>query len=421
MGRMVTLNDGVQSLYTDLGAKSNAVSYTGRLVSDRQLMSAYTSSWIVSKYVDKTARDMLKKSRTFSGSYNKAALDAALIEEKRLKVDDVLNDALTWTLLKGDCLVVAITDDEDLSTKITDYSTINKFIVLQKGDYTLGKLDDDIRSSNFGMPRSYTIKLGNEVVHASRCHRIRLGKFSVKDGKKFGISPLQAPFKTIKLFDTVITCIADIIEESNVDVLFLPDLLQRIAAGQEGQIKEYATLMKQVKAASKMIIVDAGNSDSQGRWEQKTATYGGLSEILTKMMSVLAGALDRPITVLFGQSASGFASGEEDNRAYYETINNWQESVLRPLQEFIDKFILSRAVENIEFEYPSIDSENEVEKATIFSQICSAIAALVTAQIIPDEVAQKELIARKCLINTKIEDFNEFNEEAEKEWQEPIY
>lgn len=421
MGRMVTLNDGVQSLYTDLGAKSNAVSYTGRLVSDRQLMSAYTSSWIVSKYVDKTARDMLKKSRTFSGSYNKAALDAALIEEKRLKVDDVLNDALTWTLLKGDCLVVAITDDEDLSTKITDYSTINKFIVLQKGDYTLGKLDDDIRSSNFGMPRSYTIKLGNEVVHASRCHRIRLGKFSVKDGKKFGISPLQAPFKTIKLFDTVITCIADIIEESNVDVLFLPDLLQKIAAGQEDKIKEYALLMKQVKSSTGMILLDAGNSDSQGRWEQKTATYGGLSEILTKMMSVLAGALDRPITVLFGQSASGFASGEEDNRAYYETINNWQESVLRPLQEFIDKFILSRAVENIEFEYPSIDSENEVEKATIFSQICSAIAALVTAQIIPDEVAQKELIARKCLINTKIEDFNEFNEEAEEEWQEPIY
>lgn len=421
MGRMVTLNDGVQSLYTDLGAKSNAVSYTGRLVSDRQLMSAYTSSWIVSKYVDKTARDMLKKSRTFSGSYNKAALDAALIEERRLKVDDVLNDALTWTLLKGDCLVVAITDDEDLSTKITDYSTINKFIVLQKGDYTLGKLDDDIRSSNFGMPRSYTIKLGNEVVHASRCHRIRLGKFSVKDGKKFGISPLQAPFKTIKLFDTVITCIADIIEESNVDVIYLPDLLQRIAAGQEDKIKEYALLMKQVKSSTGMILLDAGNSDSQGRWEQKTATYGGLSEILTKMMSVLAGALDRPITVLFGQSASGFASGEEDNRAYYETINNWQESVLRPLQEFIDKFILSRAVENIEFEYPSIDSENEVEKATIFSQICSAIAALVTAQIIPDEVAQKELIARKCLINTKIEDFNEFNEEAEKEWQEPIY
>lgn len=421
MGRMVTLNDGVQSLYTDLGAKSNAVSYTGRLVSDRQLMSAYTSSWIVSKYVDKTARDMLKKPRTFSGSYNKAALGAALIEEKRLKVDDVLNDALTWTLLKGDCLVVAITDDEDLSTKITDYSTINKFIVLQKGDYTLGKLDDDIRSSNFGMPRSYTIKLGNEVVHASRCHRIRLGKFSVKDGKKFGISPLQAPFKTIKLFDTVITCIADIIEESNVDVLFLPDLLQKIAAGQEDKIKEYALLMKQVKSSTGMILLDAGNSDSQGRWEQKTATYGGLSEILTKMMSVLAGALDRPITVFFGQSASGFASGEEDNRAYYETINNWQESVLRPLQEFIDKFILSRAVENIEFEYPSIDSENEVEKATIFSQICSAIAALVTAQIIPDEVAQKELIARKCLINTKIEDFNEFNEEAEKEWQEPIY
>lgn len=422
MGRMVTLNDGVQSLYTDLGKKSESVSYSGRLVSDRQLMNAYTSSWIVSKYVDKTARDMLKKPREFSGSYDQTVLDAALKEEKRLKINDVLNDALTWAHLKGDCLIVAVTNEEDLSTKITDYSGINKFIVLQKGDYTIGsKLDEDIRSDTFGMPETYTIKLGNQIVHASRCHRIRLGKFSVKDGKKFGISPLQAPFEAIKLFDTVITCIADIIEESNVDVLFLPDLLQRIAAGQEDKIKEYAYLMKQVKSSTNMILLDAGTSDSQGRWEQKTASYGGLSEILTKMMSVLAGALDRPITVLFGQSASGFASGEEDNRAYYETILNEQENLLRPLQEFIDKFILHQSIQDIEFEYPSIDSENEVEKATIFSQICSAIAALVTAQIIPDEVAQKELIARGCLINTKIEDFDEFNKETERSWQKPSY
>lgn len=421
MGRMV---DGVQSLYTDLGNKSDAVSYSSRRAPDRQLMNAYTSSWIVSKYVDKTARDMLKKPREFSGSYEQSVLDQVLKEEKRLKVNEALGDAVTWATLLGDCLVVAINDDEDLSQKISDYSGVNKFIVLKKGDYKIGnKLDDDIRSEFYGMPESYTIKLGNQTVHSSRCHRIRLGKFSVTEGKKFGISPLQAPFEAIKLFDTVITCIADIIEESNVDVLFLPDLLQRIAAGQEEQIKEYARLMKQVKSSANFIMVDAGTSDAQGRWEQKTATYGGLSEILTKLMSVLAGALDRPITVLFGQSASGFASGEEDNRAYYETILNMQESLLRPLQEFIDKFILNQFIQDIEFEYPSIDTANDVEKAGIFSQISNAIAVLVTSQIISDEVAQKELIARGCLINTKIEDFKEFNltNETQSSWQEPIY
>lgn len=420
MGRMV---DGVQSLYTDLGSKSGAVSYSGRQVPDRQLMNAYTSSWIVSKYVDKTARDMLKKAREFSGSYDQAVLDEVLKKEKKLKINDVLNDALTWALLLGDCLIVAVSGD-DLAAEVIDHSEIDKFIVLKKGDYSIGnKLDEDIRSETFGMPESYSIKLGGIDVHASRCHRIRLGKFSIRDSKKFGISPLQAPFEAIKLFDTVITCIADIIEESNVDVLFLPDLLQRIAAGQEDQIKEYAHLMKQVKSSANMIVLDAGTSDAQGRWEQKTATYGGLSEVLTKMMSVLAGALDRPITVLFGQSASGFASGEEDNRAYYETILNLQESLLRPLQEFIDKFILNQSIQDIEFNYPSIDTANEVEESTIFSQTSTAIAALVTAQIISDEVAQKELIARGCLINTKIEDFKEFNltNETQSSWQEPLY
>ena len=418
MGRMVNLIDGVQSLYTDLGVKSEGISYSGRSISDRQLMNAYVNSWIVSKYVDKTARDMLKKEREFTGSFEQSVLDEVLKQEKALKINEVLNDALTWSILLGDCLVVAVSDEEDLSTKLTDYSNINRFIVLKKDDYKIDtELDEDIRSKTFGMPESYTIKLGNIKVHASRCHRIRLGKFSIKDGKKSGVSPLQAPFRAIKLFDTIVACIADIVEESNVDVLYVPDLLQRIAAGQEDKIKEYVGLMKLVKSSSNMIVLDAGTSEVQGRWEQKTASYGGLSDILVKMMSVLAGALDRPITVLFGQSASGFASGEEDNRAYYETINNLQESILRPLQEFIDQFILNQRISDVEFTYPTIDSSNEVEESTVFSNIATAMTGLVTAQVISDEVAQRELIARGCLINTKEEDFNEFNETKET-WEE---
>lgn len=250
-------------------------------------------------------------------------------------------------------------------------------------------------------------------IHHSRCYYAFLGKRSINSRNQRGTSDLQASFSNILLFDTIIQCIADIIQDSNVDVLFIPDLQQQIASGQENRLLEYVDLLQRTKSAQNMIILDAGTSDAQGRWEQKTATYSGLSDVLDRMIKVLAGALDRPITVLFGQSASGFASGEEDNRAYYETINALQEARLRPMYQFIDNFIMNKFVPEIEYKFPSIDSINETEEATLFSNVAAAITQLVSAEIISDEVAQKELIARGMLKNTTMADFEEFNIEEE--------
>jgi Uncharacterized protein conserved in bacteria len=168
-------------------------------------------------------------------------------------------------------------------------------------------------------------------------------------------------------------------------------------------------LINQTKSSVNAIVLDAGNSEAQGRWEQKTATYSGLSEILTKLITVTSGALDRPITVLFGLSASGFSTGEDDLESYHGTINGLQESRLRPAQEFIDKFVLDKMMPNhgLTFEYPTIKVTNEDKEATRFNQFASAYSGLVTAGIIPDKVAQTELIARGLLINTTEDDFRD--------------
>jgi len=59
------------------------------------------------------------------------------------------------------------------------------------------------------------------------------------------------------------------------------------------------------------------------------------------------------------------------------------------------------------FEYPSIKVVNEDKEAARFGQFASAFSALVTAGIIPDKVAQTELIARGLLINTTEDDFRD--------------
>ncbi|NUE95392.1 DUF1073 domain-containing protein [Gilliamella sp. ESL0232] len=403
------ITDSVESLYTSLGNKNDSVKYSNKKISDRQLLNMYSSSWLTGKYIDKTAEDMLKLPRVFSGDYDENLLKLVIEKENRLKLNEIKEKFLAFSSLFGDALIVAITDADDLSLPLSDIEDIQRFIVLTKNEFNPdSNIDDDLKSANFGKPIHYTIGKNNKV-HHSRCHRLKLGKSKLTDRNQFGISDLQNKYNAIRLFDTTITCIGDIIQDSNVDVLFIPDLIAKVAQGKEDDIRKFINLINHTKSSMNAIALDAGNSEAQGRWEQKTATYGGLSEVLTKLITVTAGALDRPITVLFGLSASGFSTGEEDLESYHGTINALQESRLRPAQEFIDKFILDKMMPNhgLTFEYPSIKVVNEDKEAARFSQFASAFSALVTANIIPDKVAQTELIARKLLINTTEEDLKD--------------
>ncbi|QHJ84900.1 MAG: hypothetical protein [Caudoviricetes sp.] len=403
------LNDSMTSLFTSLGKKIESVKYSGRKVTDNQLIRAYANSWLTSKYIDKTAEDMLKIPRTFSGDYNEDLLKEVIKKEKRLKVGEIKKKFLSFGSLYGDSLIIAITDCEEMETIYSDDEDVKQFIVLTKGEYTPSdELEDDLTSINFGKSAYYTLN-NNKKVHHSRCHRIKLGMHKLTDKAQYGTSDLQGKFEAIRLFDTTMSCIGDIIQDSNVDVIFIPDLIARIAAGKEDEIAKFLESLNSIKSSMNAIALDAGNSEAQGRWEQKTATYSGLSEVLSKLITVTAGALDRPITVLFGLSASGFSTGEEDLESYFGTINALQESRLRPVDEFIDRFILNKLMpsNDLVFEYPSIKVVSEEKEAAIFSQYATAFSTLTTAQILTDKVVQTEMIARGLLKNTTEEDLRD--------------
>ncbi|CAQ85674.1 MULTISPECIES: phage portal protein [Photorhabdus] len=402
------LTDGIHSMMTSLGERVAAIKYASNKanVPDKELLAMYKRSWIVKKYIDKTADDMLKLPREFVGDIDGSLVQRIKDAETVLCVYEIFRDALTWASLLGDSLIVAVTDcsDEMISEPLDLQSEdIIKFLVLRKGEYTpASDVISDIASPHFGQPHTYQIDISSQQLkfHHSRCHRTKLGKHSIKDMCKFGTSDIQASYDAIKIFDAAIVSTGDTIQEANVDVIFLPGLNNQIDAGQESQVVEYARIMKQTKSSTGLMLMDAGDSTMQSRYEQKTAQFTGLSDVITKMANVLAGALDRPINVLFGQSASGFNSGEEDNKSYYETINGLQETRLRPMQDFVDQFILDKlavSIDTISYEYPSIDSINEADEAARFSQYATGFTSLVQSGVVTEEIALREMQARGVL------------------------
>jgi|GEM_PF-376152 len=411
------LGDSLVSLHTSLGEKSESVRYVDRgKLSDKELMAMYHSSWIVKKFIDKTAEDMLKVPRDIKGGVSEDGIKAINDKEDELKTQETKYDALSWASLMGDVLVVAITDCEDsvieqpINLKLEE---IQRFLVLEKGSYRPSNdVDDNILSKTFGQPLHYEITIGASSnkssikFHNSRCHRIKLGKHRLRDIRKFGTSDLQAPYDVIKMFDKIMLSISDTIEEANVDVVSMSGLNEQIAAGEEEMVLQYARVAKMSKSSSGILLIDGNDT-----YEQKTASFGGLSDIASKAINVLAGALDRPITILFGQSASGFNSGEEDNENYYETIQALQKTRLKPLQDFIDIFTLdacfsSQEIKELTYEYPSIDSMNEADRAEIFAKYAAGMAALVAQSIVDEAIAIKELVAVGALISVNEKDIN---------------
>lgn len=424
MGR---LTDGLHSMLTSLGERVSAIKYASNNkadVPDKELLAMYKNSWVVQKYINKTAYDMLKLPRELSGDIDEQLKTRIEDIEREFDVYGIYRDALTWASLLGDSLIVAVTDcqDEMIGEPLNLQSEdIIKFLVLRNGEYTpASDVISDIASPHFGHPQTYQLNIGSQQLrfHHTRCHRTKLGQHSIKDMPKFGTSDIQAPYEAIKIFDATVVSTGDTIQEANVDVIFLPGLNNQIDAGQETQVVEYARVMKQTKSSTGLMLMDAGDSTMQSRYEQKNAQFSGLSDVITKMMSVLAGALDRPITILFGQSASGFSSGEEDNKAYYETINGLQEARLRPMQNFVDQFILDKLTvqAEISYTYPSIYSVNETEEANRFTQYATGFTAMVQAGFLPEDTALREMVARGVLTTVTEEDISSISGVRDEQW-----
>ncbi|KLU15086.1 MULTISPECIES: DUF1073 domain-containing protein [Xenorhabdus] len=420
------LTDGLRSMMTSLGERVAAIKYASNKsdVSDKELLAMYKNSWVVQKYINKTAYDMLKLPRELSGDIDEELKTRIADTEREMDVYGIYRDALTWASLLGDSLIVAVTDcpDEMISEPLNLQSEdIIKFLVLRKDEYSpASNVISDIASPHFGYPQNYQINIGSQQLsfHHSRCHRTKLGLHSIKDMPKFGTSDIQAPYEAIKIFDSTVVSTGDTIQEANVDVIFLPGLNNQIDSGQEVQVIEYARVMKQTKSSTGLMLLDAGDGTMQSRYEQKNAQFTGLSDVITKMMSVLAGALDRPITILFGQSASGFSSGEEDNKAYYETINGLQEARLRPMQDFVDQFILDKLTADVEisYTYPSIYSVNETEEATRFTQYATGFTTMVQAGFLPEDTALREMVARGVLTTVTEADINALAGVNNEQW-----
>ena len=396
-------NDSLGSLVTKMGQKAKERQYELNQTTSQQLDNAYDSSWIIRKYINKTIGDMTKGGREifFDEAFDEADKKTFNDMHAKFETAGVIADTLFNLLLYGDVLIFAVTDanEEIYTNPLGANETLKRLIVLSKNEFK--EIEKDAKFEPFTHYQINTLE-----VHKSRCVRLQQGIKSYGLKRRDSKSDASVALEVAKMFDTITMSVSDLIEECKLDIFGIEGYNDQISAGNDEAILRRLRLIQLGKSYTNAIAMDMND-----KYETKETNLTGLADLWTKASIVVAGALNRPLNIIFGESASGFSSGEEDNRAYYETIAELQNTFLRPIYEFIDPFILKfmGKVDDqpLEFDFVSIDSVNEVERANILNTKATAFGTLIDKAVITEVIALKELRDEGLIKNITDEDVSE--------------
>lgn len=416
---MTKLNDGIVSANNSLGERSEARTYRrNRKLTDNVLSILYDDNWIVKKFINGKTTDMLRVDREIKNDTD-ADLDKKI--ERfclKYKVFTRLEEYLNWGRLYGDSLLFAVTEyaGDNVENKDVNYrgaldlekEKLVSFIVFDKTSYIpSSEVVTDIASPHFGEPIFYKLNVGEEQeIHHSRVCRLVCGKKTIKNRIKggrqsYGVSEVNAIWDALVAYDTAKLGISDMIEEAKTDVIKIKDYNQAMADGREDDFVRLGVSMKTIKSLANMLMID-----ENAQWEQKEMAFTGITGVLNDSRIDVCASCEYPLMRMFGQGAGGFASGEEDNKIYYEHINSKQESDVRPVWNFIDRFMIDEfktedenfTIKFFDYEFPTIRDRSEKEQAEIAKLIVDTLKVMydmdaMDAVQIASEVKLKGLVA----------------------------
>lgn len=387
----MNLNDSLTSLATNLGQKLNGVRYTSSgEVSREELLALWVTSWVAQKACAKKASDMVRRWREIrSNDLTSEQIEQFSKLEKKYKIPQTLERASKWCSFYGGVGLLVITN-ANVETPLSSDQRLERIIIVPPNKITgVGQRNIDILSTNYGLFDTYRIN-GLVEVHHSRLIIMNAVERDLESLELFGYSDLQAVYETVKRFDFLQTNIADLVSESKVDVFKIPELNASLLAGRENDIAKTMQQVQLIKSTTNSLLIDG-----EYEHEQKELTFTGLTDLIREFRNAVAGACDMPVTILFGQSVSGLASGDEDTENYHETIHRLQELRLRPVLEVLDVLLLAevtnKPIDDFWFEFNSLKDNTVEQRLNMFSQFASGAVSLIQSGVLTEEQVAREL------------------------------
>lgn len=179
--------------------------------------------------------------------------------------------------------------------------------------------------------------------YGQRFHKSRVMTVSGKEApfqirwvlQDWGLSELEKILEPFNIYLRTQQAIYDLLKEAKIDVFQFEGFLSQLSSSAgTSRALQRIQIMNQAKNTGNAIVMDM-----KDKYEQKQVTFSGLAEVWKENRISLASALRIPMTKLFGLSAAGFSSGEDDIENYNAMVESEVREHLKPTLRNVLKLI----------------------------------------------------------------------------------
>lgn len=387
MGSIVNLFDGMKNYVANLGTgrdKASHTVYEPDYLGSATLNAIYRASWVARDGVNFPAEDATRNWRYWRAEADQISKIEAL--EKQLGLQAKTQKALKMARLYGGAAIYINTGQRAQEKPLKPGADIKSLVVLSRDDLHPVEIIKDIDSEYCGRAEYYRLTSGKNAQQVT-IHASRLAIFTGTDNLQamahsstdamWGDSVIQAAHDALTQRDGTMANVASLVYEAKVDVFSFQGFAELLAQeGGDGKLLNRAHLQAAMKGINGAVVIDKEDS-----YDQKSASFASLPEVIAKFQEEVCGAFRIPVTRFFGRSSAGLSgSGDGDERVYYDTIKQGQTLEIGPALHHLDECIITQALggrpTEVFYEWAPLRQMNENERAEIFSKTATAARAL---------------------------------------------
>lgn len=297
-------NLGYNNAYTPLTLNRLLITYT------------YMTHGIVQTMIDQPVEDAFRNGlKILCDELDRDDLELLYKTFEREDLHHV-KDAMRWAKLFGGAALIIATDEDPTSN--FDPESIRKgdplsFVAADRWEIAYMYLNAPQITcpyNYYGIPMNKTRVMRVMGKEAPSFIRAQL--------QGWGMSELERTIRPLNSYVKNEDVIYQLLDEAKTDVWMIEGFNANILAGAaQGQMHQRLQTANLLKNYHRAIIMDKDDA-----YEQKQISFAGLPEILKENRIGAAAAVRMPMTKLFGLSAAGFNSGEDDLENYNALIES---------------------------------------------------------------------------------------------------
>lgn len=407
--------DGISNPLARLGIDTpniiNAHEYKNEYITARyQLLNTlYRDNWVVQNIIAAVPDSITKKWFKVHTSLPQEEINKLNNLYRKTKLISRVNEGMRWGRLYGGAIGIILikgqTDnlDEPLDMDLIGPDCFLGLHIIDRwmGAYPSLEIVSDPEDRDFGLPEYYEIT-DPRLNISLKVHHTKVIRFIGRELPNYerirelywGASEIESVYREIVRRDTTAENISSLIFKANLSVLKVKDLDQLFSLSNTKAQERFWNLMSSVSTLESSMGVKVIDSESSA--EYLNYTFSGVKEIYETIMMDLAGACRIPVTKLFGRSPAGMnATGESDLQNYYDYVDEVRENQFR---DIVMKLLPIMAIscwgyipDDLDFEFEEMKTLDELQKSTIAQQKAATIIEAYNTNLIPRDIAQKEL------------------------------